>query len=183
RVLFRSEEADNFYVKIAEVYAGKDDAALEKLANECQGKNRYGLAARIYEKAGNSTLSDKNRAYDKLISFDLDSAKIFFTNLNDLVMVKAINDNVKLLNPLKDLAENFDDLIMAAPQVNLITDSVSGLPTPSPSDQKLLEDYYKSIKDQIVKNVFDVSSNMAKLAHPDLKKYAKIRFWRYGAIR
>lgn len=179
----RDEEADNFYVKIAEVYAGKDDAALEKLASECKNKNRYGLAARIYEKAGNSTLADKNWGYQKLIDFDLDSAKLFFTNVNDMAMVKTINDNVKLLQPLKDLAENFDDLIRAAPQVNMLTDSVSGKAVPSESDQKLLDDYYKSIKDQIAKNVFDVSAGVSKLTNPDLKKYAKIRFWKYGAIR
>lgn len=179
----RDEEADNLYVKVAELYAGKDDAALERLAKEVQGLGRYALSARMYEKAGNSTQSDRNWGYSKLIAFDLDSAKIFFTNVNDLPMVKTINDNAKLLNPLKDLAENFDDLMRNAPQVNLITDSVSGASIPSPSDQKLLDDYYKSIKDQIVKNVFDVSAGVAKLLNPDLKKYAKIRFWRYGAVR
>ncbi|MBL0309989.1 MAG: hypothetical protein IPP77_10005 [Bacteroidetes bacterium] len=179
----RDAEADNYYVKLAGLYAGKDDMAAEKLAAECLSKNRYALAARIYEAAGNMTLSDKNNAFAKLISFDLDSAKIYFTNVNDMAMIKTIDGNIKLLNPLKDLAQNFDDLKLNEPQVNLIVDEVSGKSVPSPSDKKMLEDYYKSVKDQIIKNVFDVSSNIAKLTNPELKKYAKIRFWRIEAVR
>ena len=156
---------------------------MEKLATESQKKGSYGLAARIYDKAGNSTLSDKSNGYAELINFNLDSAKIYFTNVNDAAMVKAIDDNTKILNVLKDIADNFDEVMKAAPFVTMITDSVTGQSTPSANDQKTLEDYYKSVRDQIVKNVFDVSANMAKLKSEDLKKYARIRFLHYGAIR
>jgi tetratricopeptide (TPR) repeat protein len=180
----KNDDADNYYVKIAAIYAtSHDDAALEKLATESQKKGSYGLAARIYDKAGNTTLSDKSNGYAELIAFNLDSAKIFFNNVNDAGMVKAIDDNTKVLNALKDIADNFDEVMKAAPFVTMITDSVTGQSTPSANDQRTLEDYYKSVRDQIVKNVYDVSANMAKLKSDDLKKYARIRFLRYGAIR
>jgi tetratricopeptide (TPR) repeat protein len=180
----RNEEADNFIVKVAEVLAtAKDDNGLEKLANEVTAKGSYSLAARIYDKAGNTTMSDKCNGYAKLIAFDLEGATQLFNNVGDAAMVKTIADNTKLLTPLKDVAENFDEIMKGAPFVTMIVDSVSGTSTPSASDQKTLEEYYKSVRDQIVKNVFDVSANMAKLTNPDLRKYAKLRFMRYGAIR
>ncbi len=180
----RNEEGDNLYVKIAEIYATlKDDEALEKLANECQQKGSYNLASRIYDKAGNSTMSDKSKAYAELIAFKLDSAIMFFNNVGDANMVKTINDNMKMLNPLKDVAENFDEIMRGAPPINMITDSVTGQTMPSASDEKFTEDYYKSVRDQIVKNVFAVSAGMLKLTNPDLVKYARIRFLHYGAVR
>ena len=180
----RNDDADNFMVKVAEILATeKNDEALEKLGSECTAKGSYALAARIYDKAGNSTMADKCRGYAELISFNLDSAVIFFTNVNDMAMVKTINDNRKLLTPLKDVAENFDEIVKGAPFVTMIVDSVTGTSTPSANDQKTLEDYYKSVRDQIVKNVFDVSANMQKLTDANLKKMASIRFMRYGAIR
>ncbi len=180
----RNEEADNLYVKVAEIMSTKkDDSALEKLANECEKKGSYNLASRIYDKAGNSNLADKCRALDKLIAFDMDSAKMFFNIVSDATMAKAIDDNAKLLSPLKDLAENFDDIMKGAPSVNMITDSVTGASTPSPSDQKMVEDYYKSVRDQIIKNVYAVSAGMIKLTNPEVKKYARIRFLRYNAVR
>lgn len=180
----KNDDADNWYVKIAEIYAkAKDDAALEKLANESQKKGSYGLAARIYDKAGNANLSDRSNGYAELIEFNLDSAKIYFNNVNDAATVKAIDDNIKVLNTLKDVADNFDEVMKAAPFVSVIVDSVTGQSSPSANDQKTQEEYYKSVRDQIIKNVFDVSTNMAKLKNEDLKKYVRIRFLRYGAIR
>jgi hypothetical protein len=180
----RSDEADNLVVKLGEIYANqKDDAGLEKLASECMNKGSYGLAARIYDKAGNTTLSDKCFGDAALIAFNIDSAKIFFGAVNDANMLKAINDNAKTLSVLKDAADNFEDLMKLAPPVNMIVDSVTGTSTPSPADQKLLEDYYKSVRDQIIKDCYDVSANINKLTSADLKKFARIRFRRYGAVR
>ncbi|MDB5281704.1 MAG: hypothetical protein JWO06_779 [Bacteroidota bacterium] len=180
----RSDDADNFMVKIAEILATeKNDEALEKLGSECISKGSYALASRVYDKAGNSTMADKCRGYAELIAFNIDSAIIFFTAINDMNMVKVITDSRKLLQPLKDVADNFDEIMKAAPFVTMIVDSVTGTSTPSSKDQSTLEDYYKSVRDQIVKNVFDVSANMQKLTNPDLKKMASIRFLRYGAIR
>jgi hypothetical protein len=180
----RNEEADNFYVKLGEILGTeKDDAALEKLANECMSKGSYNLAARIYDKAGNSSLSSKCMGYAELIAFNLDSAKMFFGEINDAAMVKKIADNEKVLSPLKDVAENFDEIMRGVPAMNMITDSVTGQAMLSASDQKTLEDYYKSVRDQIIKNVFDVSAKMAKLTDPELRKFARMRFMHYGAIR
>ena len=67
--------------------------------------------------------------------------------------------------------------------VNVITDSVSGVSRPSEADQKTLEDYYKSIRDQIIKNVYTVSAAYAKLKDEDLKKFTRQRFLQFGAIR
>jgi tetratricopeptide (TPR) repeat protein len=180
----RSEEADNLYVKLGEMYGkAKDDAALEKLANESMAKGSYGLAARIYDKAGNTNMSDKCNGYASLIDFNLDSAKVFFQSTNDAAMIKAIDDNTKVLNTLKDIADNFAELKRSAPSAILITDTVTGQSAPSAADQKTLEEYYKSIMPQIIKNVNDVSLNMAKLKSPDLQKFARLGFLRYGAIR
>lgn len=180
----RNEEADNLIVKIAEILATeKNDEALEKLASDITNKGSYGLASRIYDKAGNTTMSDKSKGYAELVNLNLDAAKALFTNVNDMAMVKNINDNVKTLTALKDIGENFDEVMKGAPFVNMIVDSVTGQSSPSQSDQKTLEDYYKSVREQIIKNTFDVSANMAKLTTPDLKKYVRIRFMKYGAVR
>ena len=76
-----------------------------------------------------------------------------------------------------------EDLMKNAPFVNLITDSVTGKSVPSSSDQKTQEDYYKSIREPIIKNVNDIAANYAKLTDNNLKKYVRLRFLRYGAVR
>ncbi len=180
----RGEEADNLILKLADSYSEKkDDDGLEALAKRVMGKGSYDLAAKIYDKAGNMSMGDKCRAYDALIGFRLDEAKTTFNSLADAAAVKMISDNDKPLNALKDIADNFEELKKAAPFVNLITDSVSGKSYPSPSDQKTLEDYYKSISTPIYNNVVLVATNFAKLNSEELKKYVKIRFNKYGAIR
>ena len=100
-----------------------------------------------------------------------------------MLFLKLITDNQKVLAPLQDLAENMEDLKKNAPFVSLVVDSVTGKSIPSTSDQKTQEDYYKSIRDQIIKNVNDISSNYSKLVDLNLKKFAKMRFMRYGAVR
>lgn len=180
----RNEEGDNMFVKLAKIYNNqKDMDALEKLANECTAKGSYALASRIYDQAGNSTMSDKCKGYAKLIDFDLDSAKLLFTSVGEQNMVKAINDNTKLLTPLKDVSDNFEELKRNEPSITAITDSVTGVSKPSDSDQKTLEDYYKSIRDQVIKDVFQVSAAYGKLTDAELKKFTRQRFLQFGAIR
>ena len=129
-------------------------------------------------------MSNKCNGYAALIDFNLDSAKIFFgSTSNDAAMIKAIDDNTKVLNALKDIADNFAELKRSAPSAIPIIDTVTGQSAPSASDQKTLDEYYKSIMSQSIKNVNDVSVNMAKLKSPDLQKYARLGFLRYGAIR
>ena len=45
------------------------------------------------------------------------------------------------------------------------------------------EDYYKSIREQIIKNVNDIAANYSKLSDVNLKKYVKNCFLKYGAVR
>ncbi len=180
----RNDEADNIYVKIAAIYATKkDDGALEKLANESQAKGSYGLAARIYDKAGNTNMSEKSSGYASLIELNLDSARIFFTDVSDQAMIKAMDDNAKGLSALKDLADNLDALKRAAPSGNPIIDSITGATSLSAKDQKDEEEYYKSILGQVITNVNGIASNFGKLTNPELKKYLRFRFIRYTAVR
>jgi hypothetical protein len=180
----RDEEADNLTLKLADAYSEKkDDDGMEALGKRVMSKGSYALAAKIYDKAGNMSLGDKARAYDALVNLRLEDAKGLFTNIGDAGSAKMITDNQKALTPLKDVADNFEDLKKGAPFVNLITDSVTGKSYPSPTDQKTLEDYYKSISTQIYNNAVLVSTNYAKITNEDLKKYVKQRFLKYGAIR
>jgi hypothetical protein len=180
----RSEEADNLIVRLGDAYSDKkNDEAIEKLAAATMNKGSYLLASKLYDKAGNVTLGDKCRAYDALTNFRLEEAKGLFTQVNDAAMVKLITDNQKVLTPLQDLAENMDDLMKNAPFVSLVVDSITGKSVPSVSDQKTQEDYYKSIREQVIKNVNDISANYLKITDPTLKKYVKQRFIKYGAVR
>jgi hypothetical protein len=180
----RSEEADNLIVRLGDAYSEqKNDDAVEKLAARTMNKGSYGLAAKLYDKAGNVTMGDKCRAYDALTGFRLEEAKSLFTANNDEAMVKMIDANQKALTPLVDLGDNMEDLMKNAPFVNLITDSVTGKSVPSSSDQKMQEDYYKSIREQIIKNVNDIAANYAKITDPNLKKFVRQRFLKYGAVR
>jgi hypothetical protein len=180
----RNDEADNLIMRLGDAYSEKkNDDAVEKLAARTMNKGSYALAAKLYDKAGNVSMGDKCRAYDALLGFRLDEAKDLFTTSNDPTMVKMLNDNQKALAPLKDLADNMEDLMKNAPPVNLITDSISGKSVPSSSDQKMQEDYYKSIREQIIKNVNDIATNYSKLVDPNLKKFVRQRFLKYGAVR
>jgi tetratricopeptide (TPR) repeat protein len=180
----RNEEADNLIMRLGDAYSEqKNDDAVEKLAARTMNKGSYALAAKLYDKAGNVTMGDKCRAYDALIGFRLEEAKGLFTTSNDLGMVKMISDNQKALTPLADLAQNMEDLMKNSPPVNLITDSITGKSVPSTSDQKMQEDYYKSIREQIIKNVSDIALHYAKLTDPNLKKFVRQRFLTYGAVR
>ena len=180
----RAEEADNLIMRLGDAYTEKkNDDATEKLAAETAGKGSYLLASKLYDKAGNMSMGDKCRAYDALVGFRLEEAKSLFNANADAASAKMITDNEKVLNPLKDLADNMEDLMKNAPFVTLLMDSITGKSYPSPSDQKMREDYYKSIKDQIIKNVNDISLNYNKIANADLKKFVRQRFLRYGAVR
>ncbi|MES2619905.1 MAG: hypothetical protein V4615_03560 [Bacteroidota bacterium] len=180
----RNEEADNLIMRLGDAYSEqKNDEAVEKLAARTMNKGSYLLASKLYDKAGNVTMGDKCRAYDALIEFRLDEAKGLFSASSDLASLKMVTDNEKALTPLQYLAENMEDLMKNAPFVNLITDSVTGKSVPSSDDQKMREEYYKSIREQIIKNVNDIAVNYAKLSDVNLKKYVRQRFLRYGAVR
>ncbi|MCS6933545.1 MAG: hypothetical protein NZM35_00150 [Chitinophagales bacterium] len=180
----RIEEADNLIMRLADAMSEKkDDEALEKLAAKTMNKGSYALASKLYDKAGNINLGDKCRAYDALVNFRLDEAKGLFNSTGDAASAKMITDNEKVLTLLRDIAENMEEIKKNAPYVTLLIDSTTGKSYASPSDQKLQEDYYKSVKDQIIKNVNDIAANYAKLNNETLKKFVRQRFLRYGAVR
>jgi hypothetical protein len=180
----RSEEADNLLMRLGDVYTEKkNEDATEKLAASVMSKGSYLLASKLYDKAGNVSMGDKARAYDALTNFRLEEAKGLFNQVNDAAMVKLITDNQKVLTPLQDLAETLEQLMKNSPTVSLIVDSVTGKSTPSASDEKMREDYYKSVRDQVIKSINDVSVNYAKLTDATLKKYVRERFQRYAAVR
>ncbi|HLP19557.1 MAG TPA: hypothetical protein VK174_04620 [Chitinophagales bacterium] len=180
----RSEDADNLLMRLGDVYTEKkNEDATEKLAASVMNKGSYVLASKLYDKAGNVSMGDKARAYDALTNFRLEEAKGLFNQINDAATVKLITDNQKVLTPLQDLAETLEALMKNAPNVSMIVDSLTGKSTPSSADQKTQEDYYKSIRDQVITNVNSLSVNYAKLTDPTLKKYVRQRFLRYGAVR
>lgn len=183
----RNEEADNLILQLADALTEqKDDEGMEKLASQTQAKGSYMLASKLYDKAGDVSKGDVCRAYDALIGFRLEEAKGLFAQAADPAvqsMGASITASEKYMGPLKDLADNMEDLKKNAPFVTLITDSVTGKSYPSPSDQKMQEDYYKSIRDQIIKNVNDISVNYTKLTDPKLKNFVRQRFLQYGAVR
>jgi hypothetical protein len=180
----RNEDADNLIMRLGDTYAEKkNDEANEKLAASVMNKGSYILASKLYDKAGNVSMGDKARAYDALTNFRLEEAKGLFNQINDAAMVKLITDNEKVLKPLQDLAETLEALQKNAPTLSMVVDSVTGVSTASSSDQKMQEDYYKSVREQIIKNVMDISTNFAKLTDPSLRKYVKMRFLKYGAVR
>lgn len=180
----RDDEANDLIMKLADTYAEKkNDEALEKLANDVMAKGGYAMAAKIYDKAGNTTARDKALAYDALVGLRLDEAKGLFNSIPDAASAKMITDNQKTLTTLHDIGETLDQLMKNAPPVNWMLDSVTGKNYPSVSDQQMQEDYYKSIRDQVIKNVNDVALNYPKLTSADVKKYVRERFLKYGAVR
>lgn len=180
----RAEDADNLILKLADAYSDKkDDQGLEDLGKKVMNKGSYELASKIYDKAGNVAMGDKNRAYDALSNFRLEEAKGLFTSTGEEASVKMIDANAKPLAALKDLFDNFDDLKKNAPYVSLIVDSVTGKSVTSASDEKMVDDYYKSIITQIYNNTVAVSTNYAKLSGDDLKKLVRNSFSRFGSVR
>jgi len=180
----RDSEADELIMRLADAYAEKkNEDAVEKLAKLSLNKGSYSLAAKLFDKAGNVTQGDKARAADALVRLSMDEAKSLFSGAGDEATTKLITANEKVLWTIKDIADNMEDLMRNAPFVNLIVDNATGKSSPSPSDQKMQEDYYKSIREQIIKNCYDLSAQFAKLTSPDIKKYVRQRFVRYGAVR
>ncbi len=180
----RDSEADDLIMRLGDAYAEKkNEDAIEKLAAQTMSKGSYMLASKLYDKAGNVNLGDKCRAYDAIVRLSMDEAKSLFGNIGDKAAIDAIVKDEKYLWLIKDQGDVMDELMRNAPPVNLITDSASGKSYPSAEDQKIQEEYYKSIREQIIKNCYDVSANYAKLVGPEIKKLVRQRFLRYGAVR
>ncbi len=179
----QNAEADNLYNRVADAFAEKDNkAGLIKLADDLVGKHNYGTAVKLYDKAGEDLKANKYRAYEKLGSMDFEEAKALFTTSGDAAMAKAITDNTKQLAPLKDLDFNLQQMRDAQPQIGMEQDEVTGESRQNKADVKAVSDYYKTSKDQIVTQVYALSTSVPKITNPELKKLVMEKFLSYPAV-
>jgi tetratricopeptide (TPR) repeat protein len=181
--LGQESEAQNIYIKMVESYTKTANTdAIEKLGTENVRLMNYGLAARIYDKAGNLNLAKKYYAYDKLMAMDLDSAKQLFTESDQTNLAKAIDANMKFLLPLKDVKLQFDDWAKQQPNVGIEMDPETNRYKPVEKDEQMLVDYYKLIKDQIADLCQTVSKNINQIKDPEIKRVLMKRFLEYPAV-
>jgi hypothetical protein len=181
--LGQESEAQNIYIKMVETYTKTANTdAIEKLATENVNVMNYGLAARIYDKAGNVNQSRKYYAYDKFMALDLDSAKILFSQSDQANLAKAIDVNMKVLLPLRDVKLQFDDWAKQQPNVGIEMDPETNQYKPVAKDEQMLVDYYKLIKDQISDQCQIISKNITALKDPELKKMLMKKFLQYPAV-
>ena len=181
--LGQESEAANIYIKMVESYTKTANTdAIEKLGTENVKLMNFGLASRIYDKAGNLNLAKKYYAYYKFMNFDLDSAKMLLTANGELVLVKAIDANMKYLNPLKDVKLQFDDWAKQQPNVDIELDPETNKYRPKVKDEQMLVEYYKLIKDRISDDCQTVSKNTIAITNSELKKMVMDKFLDYPAV-
>jgi len=181
--LGQESEAQNIYLKMVESYTKTANTdAIEKLATENVNVMNYGFAARIYDKAGNLNQARKYYAYDKFMALDLDSAKILFTQSDLPNLTKAIDANMKVLQPLRDVKMQFDDWAKQQPNVGIEMDPETNQYKPVAKDEQMLVDYYKLIKDAISDQCQIISKNVMAIKDPELKRVLMKKFLEYPAV-
>jgi tetratricopeptide (TPR) repeat protein len=181
--LGQESEAQNIYLKMVESYTKTANTdAIEKLATENVNQMNYGLAAKIYDKAGNLNQAKKYYADDKFMALDLDSAKILFNACDQPNLAKAIDANMKNLTPLVDVKMQFDDWAKQQPNVGIEIDPETNQYKPVAKDEQMLVDYYKQLKDQISDQCQIISKNVTAIKDPDLKRMLMKRFLEYPAV-
>lgn len=179
----KQEEAANIYVKIAENYMKTANTeAVEKLGKENVEAMNFSLASRIYDKAGNLALSNKYLAYHKFMELELDEAKELMRKSGEDGLAKAVDANMKYLDNIRYTVMNLNDYIQNQPYVGTEVDKETGMLKPLKTDEMILVDYYKGIKDAIVENVLSLSKNIIPISDPTLKKMLMKRFLRYPAV-
>jgi tetratricopeptide (TPR) repeat protein len=176
-------EAQNIYVKMAESYSKTANTeAIERLAMENVNLMNYGLAAKIYDKAGDLNKARKYNAFAKIMDLDLDSAKILLNESDGQALTKAIDANMKNLMPLKDVKAQFDDWVKQQPNVGIELDPETNQYKPAAKDEQILVDYYKLIKDQISDQCQIISKNINSITNPELKRMIMKKFLEYPAV-
>ena len=181
--LGQETEAQNIYVKMVETYAKTANTeAIEKLATENVNTMNYGLAARIYDKAGNLAQATRYSALNKLMNLDLDSAKMLLSQSDQQPMIKAIDANMKSLAALHDVKMQFDDWVKQQPNVDIELDPETNKYKPAAKDEQILVDYYKLLKDKITDQCQIISKNVNTITNPELKKIVMKRFLDYPAV-
>jgi len=177
-------DANALYNKAVEIYALKGNTdAIAALARNKEDKGEFGTAASFYEKAGEANKAVRARAYDKLTSFDLEGAKAEFGALGDAVIIKAIDANMKYLNPLKEVLRYFEEVKRNEPQVTYTEDSVTHKKTYSSADLEVFNEYYRAAIGAIVENCYVVSANLPKITHAGIKDALMKKFRQFNAIR
>ena len=181
--LGQESEAQNIYLKMVDSYTKTANTdAIEKLATENVNLMNYGLAAKIYDKAGNLNQAKRYYAYDKFMALDLDSAKIMFNASEQPNLAKAIDASMKSLLLLVDVKMQFDDWARQQPNVGIEMDPETNQYKPVAKDEQMLVDYYKAIKDKISDQCQVISTNVNLVKDPELKKILKKRFLEYPAV-
>ena len=181
--LGQESEAQNIFIKMVENYAKTANTeAIEKLATENVNVMNYGLASRIYDKAGNLNAAKKYYALYKFINLDLDSAKLLMMGTDNEPLIKAIDANAKSLNALKDVKAQFDDWVKQQPNVSIELDPQTNQYKPVAKDEQMLVDYYKLIKDPITDQCLIISKNVTAITNPELKRMLMKRFLDYPAV-
>lgn len=179
----KTEEAGNIYVKIAENYMKTANTeAVEKLAQSNVDAMNFSLASRIYDKAGNMSKSKKYLAYSKFMDMDLEGSKELLKEIGEVDLAKAIDANMKYFDNIRYTNMNLLDYVNNQPSVGLETDPETGKFRPLKTDEPILIEYYKGIKDAIVENVLSLSKNITPITNPDLKKMMMKSFLRYPAV-
>lgn len=181
--LGQETEAQNIFVKMVENYTKTANTeAIEKLGNENVNNMNYGLASRIYDKAGNLNLARKYQAYYKIMSMDFDSAKILLNANEETALAKAIDANMKFLQPLRNTKQQFDDWAAQQPYVSVELDPQTHVYRPVQKDEQMLVDYYKTIKDPIVDECQNISKNVNGITNPQIKAMMQRKFLTYPAV-
>jgi tetratricopeptide (TPR) repeat protein len=176
-------ESQNIYLKMVDAFTKTANTeAIEKLATENVKIMNYALASKIYDKAGNLNSAKKYYAYSKIKNMQLDSAKILLNQNDEPALAKAIDANMKYLNPLKDVKDQFDDYVKQQPAVSTELDPVTNKYRPTPKDEQILVDYYKLIKDQIADGCAVVAKNAPAITNAELKKMVMAKFLEFPAI-
>jgi hypothetical protein len=180
--LGQEEEANNIYVEMVTAYMKTAQTEeVEKLGKQNVAKMNYNLASRIYDKAGNLALSKKYAAYNKIMQLDLDSAKIMLEAIGETDLLKAIESNDKYLSMLKLSKNDFEDWRRQRPTVGTETDA-EGRTIPKATDEVMLVDFYKNIKDAIVDDCITISKNVPPISNATLKSMMKASFLEYPAV-
>jgi hypothetical protein len=175
--------ADIAYNKAADIYLkAKDVNSIEKLADDMRKKGLFTSAEKLYMKSGNTPFAMKCKAFDKILAFQYDSARIFLDQANEPLIAKALKDNTKNIKGMEDIAMNLESISGGQPYVNYLTDSTTGKTYLNSVDEKVLNEYYGMVKDQIVDNIMRLSSLMKLVTNADLREILKAKFQKYAAV-
>ncbi|GIV34539.1 MAG: hypothetical protein KatS3mg031_2074 [Chitinophagales bacterium] len=177
-------DGDAIYARIADMYAEKNNKeGLTELAKAQEQRGYYNMAASLYERAGDTQSAARARAFELLLSFDLQSAQTAFEAIGDADMGKAIKAHLKPLTSLKEVADYFDDVKANQPYVSFEEDPVTHKKTANSAEMESFNSYYRDLANTIVDYCYTVSDIVPKISHAGLKTAMMKKFSQYGAIR